>query len=199
MAEKTGRAVNKNLSFFKPNKFNKGAACTISFSSKDGAAYFGLVRQVSWNEETKKGTFSGGASLNMKFNATELSEIIDIIERNVPQAKALYHTFGDTYTYIGFNPHKKEDVQLGFALSVTQGKEGGTEKDKWYFGFTFAEAALLREYLKFILGHFFSAMYSEAKKQALARKPEDEKPVAKEPEAPAKEEPKEEEEDEIPF
>ena len=81
------------LQFFKPNQKGSGAAISISFNSKGDkkGVFFELIKQVSWDDATKKGKFGGGAKILSKFNTTEIAQFIDVIERGADFEKALYH------------------------------------------------------------------------------------------------------------
>lgn len=160
------------LQFFKPNAKGTGAALSVSFNSKGDkkGAFFELIKQVSWDNTTKKGKFGGGAKTLTKFNTTELAQFIDCIERGADFEKALYHTTQDSSSQINFSKMRNKvqengkwvdaEGYKGYVLYVSKGD------DKISIGLTFPEAVELREYLKFVLGHIFTAWYSESIKEA---------------------------------
>ena len=118
----------QKLSIYKPNGKNQGAAISLSF--RDDAMLMSIVRQKTWNPETKKGTFYNGKdkehSLAMKFNHFEAGEILEAV--NSRRAEKFFHKFGEKQTTISFRPWdrpiKTEDGELvdrSFGLSVSQG------------------------------------------------------------------------------
>lgn len=67
------------LQFYKPNSKNAGAACGVSFNSKDEAIYLSFIKQTSWNEKEKTGSFKGGEKCNVKFSLFETGSMIAVI------------------------------------------------------------------------------------------------------------------------
>lgn len=176
------------LQFFKPNSKNTGAALSVSFTSKGDkkGAFFELIKQVSWDDSTKKGKFGGGAKILSKFNTTELAQFIDCIERGADFEKPLYHTTKDSASQINFSKMKNKINQNGKWVDG-EGYRGyvlfiGKGDDKISIGLTFAEAVELREYFKYVLTHIFDGWYSDDIKQA---KEYQEKKAAAEGAAPA--------------
>lgn len=70
------------LTFYKPNSSNKGHGCSFSFNSKDQSIYVDFVKQMTWNPNTKIGTFKDGVSCTIKLNMSEVGSMIDVIERS---------------------------------------------------------------------------------------------------------------------
>lgn len=161
--------------FYSPKVDGTGAALFVSFNSKDGAIYFKLQRQTGWNTTTKKGSFKGGASTNLKMSQDEAGAIINAIRTR--GATKFYHQFGDsvtsgqfTYFKVGEPPQEKR----GFGLTISKAEE------KFKIGFTEGSAERLMEYLRFALSHIFSAIYSADKKAFEQRQAENE-PSGKKP------------------
>jgi hypothetical protein len=177
------------LQFYKPNSRNAGVALGITFNSKDAAVYLEFIKQNGWNNETKNGVFKGGEKGNVKLSLPEVGGFIDTIETVLspilhtvveegkkptvikPQSRNFsgYHTVNNNSTKIAFLPYtdKGTGELKGLSLSVKKTTTGENPVDlSFLIGFTFAEAVLLREYLKFALEHVFSAIYSADKKQA---------------------------------
>lgn len=205
------------ISFFKPNSSAKGAALTVSFSSRGDrkGIFFELIKQVSWDDTTKKGKFSGGAKILTKLSTTEAAYFIDCIEKVYDFEKPLYHTTGDASSTINFTR---------FAAKVLNKETNKWEANGSYKGFllqvhkadvnigiglTWAESVELREYLKLALREiYYSVIFEEEKrredynasKNAPAAEPEQTKAPAKKAVAKKMEEfVPEPEEDEPPF
>ena len=47
------------LQFYKPNSKSTGSACSFSYNKKDKALWVNFIKQASWNDKTKSGTFKG--------------------------------------------------------------------------------------------------------------------------------------------
>lgn len=148
------------LNFFKPNKSVKGALASFSFNSKDGALYIQLVRQTTYDEKRHIGGFKDGAKLNTKFNAMEIGGLLRSL-KELKEAKFI-HTTPESKTNITFGPYNKKDSDelAGFGMRIYKGEES------FSVPFSLDEAYLLEEYLKYVLTHFFDAIYSEDKKRA---------------------------------
>ncbi len=172
------------LQFYKANAAAKGSATSLSFNSKDRALYISIIKQTSWNPTNRTGTFKGGQQCNVKFSLSEVGEFIAALKNN-SEFKA-FHSSASGTTQISFAPYiDKQEIQKGFGLKVYSTK--GTEKTNFIIGFTFGEMEALSEYFKFVLNHFFSAIYSEDKKKALDKKKNAEEVLPEEssPEIPA--------------
>ena len=162
------------LQFFSPNAKNTGAALSTSFNSKDAAFYFNLIKQVSWNETTKTGSFKGGAMANIKFSPDEAGGFIETV-RTKGESK-FFHSFGDETSSGNFRYYCIENPKgnkEGFGLTV---KKGDTE---WKVGFSLGSAERLMEHLKFGFEHIFSAIYAADKKAFETRMADKPKPVNK--------------------
>lgn len=161
------------ISFFKPNSSNKGAALTVSFNQKGDrkGIFFELIKQVSWDDATKKGKFSGGAKILTKLSTTEAAYFIDCIEKVYDFEKPLYHTTGDASSTINFkrlaakvlnkstNKWEEDGSYKGFLLQIYKGDVNIG------MGLTWAEAIELREYLKLALREIFYAIIFEEEKR----------------------------------
>src|SRR5258705_13543596 len=103
-----------SLSFFKPNKSNKGALLSVNFSAKadklfaeespilgtqtlkgDKSFYLNLVGQTSWNESERTGGFKDGKKIVIKLSPTEIGGILYAIQKNLTLAAAM----GQEYVY----------------------------------------------------------------------------------------------------
>jgi hypothetical protein len=178
-----------SLTLFKSTKSSQGAMFSIKFAAKlnkkeedfkTGAFFVTITKQVGYDEKTQKGRFSGGDTVRFKLDQFEAAKILDVIERNnnlgdvskykddsiKPFSFYNQHGFQGVKTHINFNPwqRKTDKEQSGFALRVTQVKEGGNST--FGMAFPFGEAVLLREYIKLGLEHIFLAEYAEDKRRA---------------------------------
>lgn len=175
-----------SLQFFKPNSKGLGAALSVSFNSKGEkkGVFFEIIKQVSWDDSTKKGKFSGGQKILSKFNTTEAAQFIDCIQNSTDFEKPLYHTNGETSSQINFKRYKGKvkdstgkwvdgDSYKGYALSISKGDVQVS------LGLTFAEAKEFQLYLEFCLQHIFSGWYSDqiaaAKERAKTKETEQSK------------------------
>lgn len=156
------------LQYFKPNGNNTGAALSVSFNSKGDrkGIFFELIKQVSWDNQAKRGKFSGGQKILSKFNTAEAAQFIHCIESGSDFEKPLYHTNGESSSTINFKRYKgkvkdkagqwvEAPDYKGYALSVSKGDIQAS------LGLTWAEAVEFREYLKFALNHIFTGIYSD--------------------------------------
>ncbi len=178
-----------SLSFYKPNKSNKGALLSINFSAKpdksngdtlakgDKSFYINLVGQTSWNESERTGGFKDGKKITVKLSPTEIGGILYAISKNTTLAAAMgqeyvYHDGEKTATTIYFGPHFKKEKQgekwvdttnqVGFGIRVVKTEKANKEnKEQLAVGLTYSETELLVNYLKDGLQHIFDALYSE--------------------------------------
>lgn len=85
------------LNIYKPNAKVDGCACSWSCTDQ-GIIYLNMIKQASWNEKTKKGSFSENREsedkkTNLKFNEFEAGSLIAAIE-NFSEV-SFFHQFGD--------------------------------------------------------------------------------------------------------
>jgi len=155
------------MQFYKPNSSNSGNAVGFSFNSKEGALYVQFVKQ------TGPKSFKGGAKFNIKFSDAEIGAILNVIERDKEPKQPLFHQSekGSTSIRLENFPKPKEGAAPaydGFTISVIpRAIEGGTN-EKFGFWFNSAEERVLKEYLQFVLHHFFTAEYSAEKQRRQA-------------------------------
>jgi hypothetical protein len=76
------------ISFYKPNSKNTGTACSFSVNSKDASIWSSLIKQSSWNENTKTGSFSDNRdnpqkSAKIKFSITEAAGLLEALDKNI--------------------------------------------------------------------------------------------------------------------
>lgn len=158
------------ISFYKPNSKNTGTACSFSVNPKDNSVWGSLIKQSSWNELKKIGSFSENQnnpnkSVKVKFSLTEAAGILDSIERNTEFSA--YHSSEKQTTRIKFCPYLREDKQVGFSYSVNkEDKQNIENKQSYLIGFYFNEARLLKEFLSYSLNSVFEHQRIESIKRA---------------------------------
>lgn len=157
------------ISFYKPNSKNTGTACSFSVNSKEGSIWSSLIKQSSWNEGTKTGSFSDNKdnpqkSARVKFSITEAAGLLEALDKNIEFSA--YHSSDKQVTKIRFSPYVKDDKQVGFSYSVNkESKENIENKQSFLLGFYFNEARLLREFLTHALQSIFKSQEVEAIKK----------------------------------
>ena len=157
------------ISFYKPNSKNTGTACSFTVNSKDASIWGSLIKQSSWNEAKKIGSFSENQnnpnkSVKVKFSLTEAAGILDAIERNTEFSA--YHTSEKQTTRIKFCPYIREDKQVGFSYSVNkEDKQNSENKQSYLIGFYFNEARLIKEFITYALNSTFEAQRIETIKK----------------------------------
>jgi hypothetical protein len=166
------------ISFYKPNSKNTGTACSFSVNSKEGSIWSSLIKQSSWNEGTKTGSFSDNKdnpqkSAKVKFSITEVAGLLEALDKNVEFSA--YHSSDKQITKIKFSPYIRDDKQVGFSYSVNkESKENVENKQSFLLGFYFNEARLLREFLVHALQSVFKTQEVEAIKKFKNSKPNQE-------------------------
>ena len=152
-------------SYFSGNKTNTGGAMFVTFNSKDQAVYCKIVKQVSWNDQTSKPSFTGGAVINLKLSPDEAGEFIHAVSGHT--SCKFYHSFGTEVSSGSFSHWTKEftgkdgkpATSQGFGLSVKKGEVNVK------IGLSLGSAERLSQYLQFALNHMFSAIYAQDKKE----------------------------------
>lgn len=145
------------IQFYKPNSSNRGFACSFNYSQKDNVIYAQLIKQVSWNNENKKGSFKGGEKTSIKLGEVEIGGILDSIDVNRGEKGfSIYHDTEKSSKSIIFKPYMKDGNQIGFSFSINQTNKEDGIKTSSFIGFNFAEARLLRQYLQWALEQIFN-------------------------------------------
>lgn len=168
------------ISFYKPNSKNTGTACSFSVNSKDGNVWSSLIKQSSWNEGTKTGSFSDNKdnpqkSARIKFSQTEVAGLLETLDKNIEFSA--YHSSDKQVTKIKFAPYIKDDKQVGFSYSVQkENKDNIENKQSYLIGFYFSEARLLKEFLLYSLRDIFESQKIETIKKLKNSKPKENAP-----------------------
>jgi len=154
------------INFYKPNSKNTGCAFGFRMGTQgknnEPCVYMTSVKQYSWNEKTKNGSFSGNykdpeKSISVKFNETEISGFIYAVEKY--KKFNAYHTFDDNSTSIMFSPYKKKNGEDAFSFTVTR-----NSSNKFGIGLEISEAYLISEFFKYALHALFSYRKNEQSK-----------------------------------
>ena len=134
------------LQFYKPNPKNSGSACSFSYSKKDKAVWVNFVKQATWNDQTKTGTFKSSGpdkKANSKFNITEVAGVVRAIEQNSEFGN--FHGNKERNTTFKFCPYLRDGKQVGYSFSLNQNDSQANVKKSFIIGFTFEEGRMLKE------------------------------------------------------
>jgi hypothetical protein len=157
------------ITFYKPNSKNSGTACSFSVNPKDQSIWSSLIKQASWNDSKKIGSFSENQnnpnkSVKLKFSLTETAGLLDALERN--SEFSAYHTSEKQSTQIKLAPYLKDNKQVGFSYMVSKtDKQNSENKQSYLIGFYFNEARLLKQFLSYALDSVFESQRIEAIKR----------------------------------
>jgi hypothetical protein len=174
------------IHFYKPNPKVTGTACSF-WLNRDGSIMGSMIKQDSWNEVKKIGSFSKNkdnpqARVIIKFSKIEIAGIVDALEREV-EFKT-YHTSQNQILQVLFRLYldKVTGEKKGFSFSINkQQKDDSTAKTGFIIGFNYPEARLLRHELLRILTE---ALYADDAAKDQSNR--DEKSAPREEQAPAR-------------
>jgi hypothetical protein len=153
------------VQYYKPNAKNTG--CAFSFDigpnnkNQEPCVYVRAVKQHSWNQSKRTGSFSQNAkdpekSISIKLNEVEIGGLIHAIEKY--KDFSAFHSYEDNKTAINFKPYTKKDGTNAFSFGVTR-----NSSNKFGIGVEMSEAYGLREFLKFYLQELYLTRLSSAK------------------------------------
>ena len=148
------------VQFYKANPRVTGTACSF-WVNADGTFMASLIKQASWDDKKRTGSFHANKEnpkgrVITKLSPSEAAGIIDVIESN--RELSTYHSSQNQVLQIKFCPYidKKTSEQKGFSFSVNkQDKSDTTNKVSFIIGFNYSEARYLKEYLRFALNYGF--------------------------------------------
>lgn len=154
--------------FYKSNAAVKGALLGLSTNIKDGdgALFINVVKQSAYDSTRRIGQFQG-EKIAVKLSIFEVGNLLDVITNNRPFSTVHRNSYADekTMTQIYFEPFvpenketKEKGEQKGFALRIIRGES------KFFFGFSFGEAMVLRSFFDYFLRQTFSNEQLSAKK-----------------------------------
>ena len=152
---------HKQYEIYKPNPSNAG--CAFSFkiieTDKEGnkinpSVIVQSIKQASWDNQRKKGSFSANAkdpekNIHFKLNHNEVGGILHAIE-NYTDFSA-YHTYNDDKTQISFKPYTKKTGQKAFSFSVIK-----NSTLKFGIGVELSEARVLKSLFDLFLFKYFN-------------------------------------------
>ena len=154
------------LQFYKPNPKNTGCGCSFKYSAKDDCIFVNMIKQASWDDQTKRGSFAGNSqnpkmSGSVKLSLTEASDIISAMRRN--SELSAFHDSAKQVPRSRFSPYMrplKDDptktAQVGYSFSVSkESKENAQDKTSFLIGFTFGEGVRLESFFCFAIAKSF--------------------------------------------
>lgn len=160
----------KSITYYKPNSQNKGSAAQFQFGIKenDYGLYLGIIKQFSWNQNTKRGSFSENSknplkNKKIKLNNIEASAMCRVIEGLSTKWSTVHKSESKT-TSISFSHYIKDNEKLGYGLSINE-KDG----EVFMIGFNNDEGYALKEFLKLYILFTFdknNATDNDVKKQS---------------------------------
>lgn len=170
------------IQLYKPNSRNTGVCFQMNFDTEDEAMFISMLKQASWDDATKRGSFKANQNdptkkINAKFTLTEVGAILAAFRRN--EELSLFHKVADTSVGIKLSPYIRDveipsetlgksqivKKQVGYSLGLSR-KKGVGEPERFNIGFTFGEAALLEEALVHGLRSVWGAQRASFKKKA---------------------------------
>lgn len=148
------------IQFYKPNARSTGSACSF-YKTRDGSLMVTLVKQASWNDAKKIGSFQKNTkdpngNVKIKLSYIEAANILMAIENNIEFKQ--FHNSEKQSVQIRFAPYldKETSEQKGFSLAVYRSmKNDPNNKANFLIGFTFPEARLVKEFLTYIIRESF--------------------------------------------
>jgi len=170
------------IQFYKPNPKNTGSGCSFKISVKDDCVFVNLIKQSSWDESKKRGSFAGNSqnpkmSASVKLSSTEVGDIISAMRRNAEFTG--FHDSAKQVTRIKFSPYMRatkdnpsETAQVGYSFSVSkESKENAQDKTSFLMGFTFGEAVKLECYFTLSLAKIFEKAIQDQDNRSAAIPP----------------------------
>jgi hypothetical protein len=148
------------LNFYKPNKSNTGTALSFNVVSRQTKEapengldlYVSFVKQASWNESTRKGSFSENAknpekTASLKLNETEAATIIRAVRLGMKFSTV--HAYQGSTTSIMFGPYQKKNGDNAFSFSIKKGEQS------FLIGFELGEGELIAQFFENYLAKSF--------------------------------------------
>jgi len=146
----------KRIEFYKPQKSGAGTCATFDCvtsleDAKKNGFYINLLKQHSWDESTRNGSFKENVNnpekhKKIKLNDLELCNFLYVLESNGEKKFSTVHKNGDKSTPIFFEPYIKDSAFVGHLLKI----------DGVGIAFNMIESIRIREYIKASLHNLFS-------------------------------------------
>lgn len=138
----------KRIDFYKPQKNGNGTCATFEANSTSGDAkkkgfYINILKQHSWDDASKTGSFKENVNnpekhKKVKLTDLELCNILYVLESNGNKKFSTVHKNGQKVTPIFFEPYLKDSEFVGHILKI----------DGAAIAFNLIESIKLREYIK---------------------------------------------------
>lgn len=134
------------MQIYKPNAKMSGSACSLNYNNYSESLYIEMIKQASWDDTKKRGTFDKENKLLAKFNPNEIGAMLDVLNRNTEWK--IFHNSDKGSTSGSFSPYKNQsNVQMGYSLSLYQKDANDANNTRSVrIGFTFAEAEVLKQF-----------------------------------------------------
>ena len=146
----------KRIEFYKPQKSGNGTCATFECNTslednKKNGFYINLLKQHSWDDSSKTGSFKENVNIpdkhkKIKLNDLEICNLLQVLESNSEKKFSTVHKKGEKTTPIFFEPYIKEGAFIGHLLKI----------DGVGIAFNLVESIKLREYLKLSLSNLYS-------------------------------------------
>ena len=146
----------KRIEFYKPQKSGNGTCATFECNTslednKKNGFYINLLKQHSWDDSSKTGSFKENVNIpdkhkKIKLNDLEICNLLQVLESNSEKKFSTVHKNGEKTTPIFFEPYIKEGAFIGHLLKI----------DGVGIAFNLVESIKLREYLKLSLSNLYS-------------------------------------------
>jgi hypothetical protein len=146
----------KRIEFYKPQKSGSGTCATFECNTsledqKKNGFYVNLLKQHSWDDSSKTGSFKENVNQpdkhkKVKLTDLEICNILYVIESNGTKKFSTVHKNGEKTTPIFFEPYIKDNAFIGYILKI----------DSVGIAFNLVESIKLREYIKLALSNLYS-------------------------------------------
>ena len=142
---------------YKPNSKNTGCAASFYLSyDKDAdptCVFLNMVKQYSWNQKKRSGSFAQNAknpakTINIKLSINEVGGFIHTLKTG--ESFSAFHAFGENKTQIKFGTYQKKNGTKAFSLSVVR-----NSADKFGLGIEPGEGEALLSFLNLCLQTIF--------------------------------------------
>lgn len=140
------------FSIYKPTSKNTGGAA--SFKANNDGVFVEVLKQKTWNDNTKKGTFDPEAKMVVFLNLIELSTILRVLNGKLDEFKIPHVQKDKTQTNISFTKWKNNETLMGFGFSVHRGDKRNS------VSFNLNEAELLKQFIAWAIQKGFE--YNQA-------------------------------------
>lgn len=146
------------VEFYKPNRSATGTACSFEYKLESGDLFLNFVKQATWDDATRKGTFHKDDKTKKgacKFTETEIAGLILAIEdADRPLDFVHKSNNGASTSMLKFTPYVKDGVDKGMSLSLLNST--AEEKKSFLMGFTHPEKRQLKAFFEEVLRQKFN-------------------------------------------